>query len=126
MAPEDWRLVEEYARNYSYYYMNGNDTTVRIGMTELLREIIAVIDQKAYIDWANSTGGTIPANLTYMSQRKYSYKQGKPETMAMLLVSLGVPYGEWLYHLVPRFGSSATFKLYKYTTSGDSNYDGST
>jgi hypothetical protein len=37
---EDWRVIEEYARNYSYYYINGNETAAVIGCTTLFREII--------------------------------------------------------------------------------------
>lgn len=43
----DWKQIGTYARNYSYNYINGNDSVVSLGCTELAREIISVFDIKA-------------------------------------------------------------------------------
>ena len=39
MSAEDWKLLDDYARTYSYSYMNGNSTTTMISNTQLFREI---------------------------------------------------------------------------------------
>jgi hypothetical protein len=44
---EDWRQIEQYARNYSFNYINGNDSVLAIGCTELFREVTSVFDSKA-------------------------------------------------------------------------------
>ena len=43
----DMELIEEYARNYSYYYMNGNETTTILGCTHLFRDLVSIFDHKA-------------------------------------------------------------------------------
>ena len=52
---DDWQFIEEYARKYSFYYENGNDTTTVIGTTQIFREIVSIFDRKAQLHWVNST-----------------------------------------------------------------------
>jgi hypothetical protein len=40
-------MIEEYARNYSYYYMNGNETTTILSCTNLFRDLVSIFDHKA-------------------------------------------------------------------------------
>lgn len=47
MHAPDYEFIEEYARNYSYYYMNGNETTTVLGCTNLFRDLVATFDFKA-------------------------------------------------------------------------------
>ena len=99
--------MEDYARNYSYYYMNGNETTTILGCTSLFREMIRVFDIKALLNWINSTDG-------YLGNRKYTFKQVKPDMLNLILRGLGVSYADWHHHLKPRHASSILFKLYAY------------
>jgi hypothetical protein len=55
---------------------------------------------------------TVGGNQT---ERKYSYRSAKPETLANLLRGFDVSYSEWMHHLLPRFGSSILIKLYSLT-----------
>jgi hypothetical protein len=40
MQAEDWKFLEEYGRNYSYFYFNGNDSNIILGSTQMFRDIV--------------------------------------------------------------------------------------
>jgi len=42
--PDEWILLEDFARKYSFYYLNGNDTNTIIGSTQMFREITSLFD----------------------------------------------------------------------------------
>ena len=39
ISEESWLFIEDYARNYSFYYLNGNDTVTKLGCTKVFREV---------------------------------------------------------------------------------------
>lgn len=43
---KDMEMIEEYARNYTYYYLNGNETTTILGCTNLFRDLVSIFDHK--------------------------------------------------------------------------------
>ena len=52
---KDLEVVEEYARNYSYYYMNGNDTARVLGCTNIFKDLITIFDRKASLHSAGNS-----------------------------------------------------------------------
>ena len=44
---KDWEMIEEYSRNYTYYLMNGNETTSILGCTNIFRDMVSLFDQRA-------------------------------------------------------------------------------
>ena len=84
--------------------MNGNDSVVSLGCTEIIREIISVIDIKAA---QHQLGRNSSIN-----SKKFSLKLTKPETIPLLMKCLNESYNEWQYHYVPRFASSLIIELY--------------
>lgn len=101
LSTDDFALIEDFARQYSYYYMNGNATIVALANTMIFREIQQVFNETAFRYWSGAPRG-----------KKYSYKSTRPETLATLLRGFDVSYKEWPHHLVPRFASSIIIKLY--------------
>ena len=86
MSIDDWKLLELYARNYSFNYKNGNDSLTILGNTALFREVIKTFDIRGK-EWAS--------NSSQLNSRKYSLKMGTPETIAQVLRGFNVSFYEW-------------------------------
>ena len=39
ISEESWLFIEDYARNFSYFVYNGNDTITKLGCTKVFREV---------------------------------------------------------------------------------------